>query len=167
MKKLWLFIVLIAMSVTAWGQSGIFWDHEETGHGALVTQSVFATSMYLFTYGSERCDMKKEGIEPYCDLNGQRWFFGSNKVVDGVVRGHLYAASGLNFPDGIQDDVDPFVWHIGLTYAVGEYRMWPAGNGWTVEITHFKEDTLDKSPLDPDDPLFRAYEFWDVIATPD
>jgi hypothetical protein len=167
MKRLALFILLTCFSVSALAQSGIFWDHEETGHGVLVNQNVFATSMYLFTYGSERCDMKTEDIEPYCDLNGTRWAFGSNKMVDGVARGHLYMATGLNFPKGIQDDVDPFVWHIGLTHAVGEYRMWPAGKGWTVEITHFKEDTLTESPLDPDDPLFRTYEFWDVIATPD
>ena len=164
MKKVLLFILLIAMSITAWGQSGIFWDSEVRGQGALVNQNVFATSLYLFTYGGERCDLKdvKELEEIDCDRNGQRWFFGSDKPVDGDVRGLLYEAVGLNYPVGIQDPVDPFVWHVGETFKVAEYRMVPAGNGWMVEVVHFED-----SPLDKDDPLFTTYEFTDVIATPD
>ena len=169
MKKVLLFILMGCFSVSAFAQSGIFWDHEETGQGALITQNVFATSIYLFTYGESRCDMKAESIEPYCDNNGTRWFFGSNKVVDGVVRGHLYMSHGLNFPEGIQDGDDPFVWHVGEAFPVGEYRMWPEGNGWTVETTHFKDDDLLKYDhyFGPEDPLFRTYEFWDVIALPE
>jgi hypothetical protein len=109
-----------------------------------------------------RCDFKDEKIvDDDCDFGAQRWFFGSDKLIGSVVRGVLYAAEGILYPHGIQDPVDPFVQNVGEAIPVGEYRMIPVGDGWVVEVVHVKG-----SPLDLEDPLFRTFEFVDVIATP-
>ena len=163
MKKLLLFILLIAMSVTVWGQAKIVYDKERNAEGALVMQNVFATALYIFTYGALECDHDVEVFdEADCDLNAARWFFGSDKIVDGMVRGVLYQTHGLLYPVGIQDPEDPFVQNVGTTFAVGEYRMIPAGDGWVVQVKHFAE-----SPLEKEDPVFRTFQFVDLVFAAD
>jgi hypothetical protein len=165
MKRLALFILLACFSVSALAQSGVFFNAQATGEGIIVTQNVFNTSMFFFTYGGERCDEKdiiEQSLEPDCDHNAVRWFFTSDKQSDGLVKGVLYAATGVNFPVGVQDIDDPFVWHLAKTFPVAGYEMTPAGNGWELVIVHDEELSLDE-----DDVLFGTYDFVDVIATPD
>ena len=159
MKKILLFILLTCFSVTAFAQAGIFYDKSRNGEGALVFQNVFATATYIFTYGGHRCDYKDgKVIENECDFGAQRWFFGSDKSIDDTVRGVLYQAEGILYPHGIQDPVDPFVQNVGQPVAVGEYRMFPALDGWVIEVVHVKG-----SPLDIEDPIFTTFEFVDVV----
>jgi hypothetical protein len=160
MKRLCLFILLACFSVSAFAQTGILYNPERTGEGILVHQNVFATSLYFFTYGAEQCDpvdLAALAPEPRCDLNGQRWYFASDKDDEGQVRGLLYAASGVNYPEGIQSPDDPFVQILGKSYPVGEYRLRPLGEGWVLEVVH-----TSRSPLDEVDPLFGTY-FFDVV----
>jgi hypothetical protein len=164
-RKALLFILLTCFSGSVFAQSGVFFDSQATGEGIIVTQNVFATSMYLFTYGGERCveeDIVALSLDPDCDHDGQLWYFSSDKLSDGAVKGLLYAAVGNNFPVGVQDPDDPFVWHLAKTFPVAGYEMSPAGTGWVLDIVHF-----DESPLDEDDVLFRSYDFVDLIAAPD
>jgi len=161
MKKVLLFILLTCLSAPLFAQNGIFWSHERSGEGLLQFANVFGVASYVFTYGGHECEYDVETLEPKdCDLNGARWFFGQNKYdeIRDEIRGDLYITHGVNYPEGIQSEEDPFVQIVGATVAVGEYRLTPIDNGWIMEVVH-----TDGSPLDKDDPLFDGFLFGDLL----
>jgi len=80
-----------------------------------------------------------EAQSKVCDLNGQRWFFGSNDFNGIDSTGILYTAQGLNFPKGIPN---PSVWEgiiVGEAFPIGLYLMEWLGrdSGYQLTVVQF------------------------------
>ena len=95
-------------------------------------------------------------IEKECDINGQRWFIGSDEIdKNGDSIGKLYITEGLNFPvcipslNPFEEDVDI----CGELTLVGTYILRPAKEGGFLMWVESVDDNHT-------DPLFdHAYEF--------
>jgi hypothetical protein len=105
-----------------------------------------------------------ESLEADCDLNGQRFFFGSDPIdKDGDSIGEFYLTEGLNFPDCVPS-LEPFeedVFICAEVDAIGTYILRPAEEGG---FNMWVESNMG----DHDDPLFdHAYEFTTPLVIPD
>ena len=117
MKKLFLFILLTCLSVTAFGQSGIYMDVDRKGEGITVfdwtdLHGMNQVTFYFYTYNLR---------------NNQRWLLGSAPWDEDTQEstGLLYETEGVNYPVGIPSD-EPFeqdVQIVGEPFVAGEYVL--------------------------------------------
>ena len=159
MKILCLALMMLCGVVSA-GDSGIFYDYELNGEGVLLMRDGDRIVIYMFTYGGLQCpDVQPDENTidlPECDLNGQRWFFGTGdyEADKSEVSGVLGVAEGLDYPFGVRDKDDPFRMNVGEPEEVGKFILRRSEKGWRM----FVEQTT--RALSVNDPLFdRVFEF--------
>jgi hypothetical protein len=91
-----------------------------------------------------------------CDINGQRWFLGTDEVdKDGDSIGDLYLTEGMNFPECVPS-LEPFEEDVDVCAeltVIGTYILRPAKEGGFLMWVESTDDNHT-------DPLFdHAYEF--------
>ena len=101
-------------------------------------------------------EAEAQTFEQACDINGQRWFLGSDPInKDGDTIGKLYITEGLNFPVCVPS-LDPFEEDVDICAEltlVGTYILRPAEEGGY----YFWVTSVDDNHTDP---LFdHTYEF--------
>ena len=168
MKKWLLTLVLMLVAgPSVAGDSGLYYDEQRNGEGILVLVDGTKYVTYFFTYGGLECyeddnGPKTQGISgDDCDLNGQRWFYGSDDFdfLLGQVAGTLYMAHGILYPIGEPVDNVPFVHNVGKSVAVGSYILRPNGEGFLMDVAPSGE-VLDKfDPLYENIYIFRKVLF--------
>jgi hypothetical protein len=158
MRNLFLtFVLMLVAGVAGASDSGLYYDELRNGEGILLLVNGETYVMYMFTYGATECELDKEDDSDNgyrCDNNGQRWFYGTDEIVGDDVGGALYATTGINYPMGEEDDLDPFVHNVGKNVVVGKYLLRRTLGGWRMDVAPVG-DVLDK-----DDFLFEGiFEF--------
>ena len=167
MKKWLLTLVLMLVAGTSVaGDSGLYYDEQRNGEGILVMVDGTKYVTYFFTYGGLECEFDKapepKGIEEDdCDLNGQRWFFGSDDFdpLLGQVGGTLYMAHGILYPIGEPVDNEPFIHNVGKAVAVGKYVLRPNGDGFLMDVAPTGEVLDEMDPLYEEIYIFRKVLF--------
>lgn len=130
---------------------GLYYDVDRNGEGMMALTDETRIVGYFYTYGQEQCESEPE-VSPSlenggeCDLNGQRWFFFADDLVEGEAEGNLYHTKGVNYPEGQFDKSNPFGVIVGAAKVVGTYYLREAGDGYELVV-------LPLSGM-PDDPLY-------------
>ena len=163
MKKviaLFLIAFCLLMPTLVQAQTGLIYNPALDGEGVSMFSHNGKLTFIVYTYGGLRCDglSVSAHAEAYnCDLNGQRYFYGSDKFdeADQKAAGFLYLTEGLNFPDGIPDETDPFLSDVGHVIIVGLYIMQRTKEGgYRMVVVKFGDE------LPADDDLFsRIFDF--------
>jgi hypothetical protein len=140
----------VTVTATAICPDSIFWPHDPLCDPVIVTETDCAVAT-------------AESLEADCDINGQRWLFGSDPIdQNGDSIGNLYITEGLNFPDCIPS-LEPFEEDVDICAdvdVVGTYILRPAEEGGYFM---WVESNVD----DHVDPLFdHAYEFTTQLVVP-
>lgn len=68
------------------------------------------------------------------------WFLDNFCAVNGFVSGFLFDGVGKNYPDGIENVVDPFGRVVGQQNPKGIYRLWRSNGGYLLQINRYGED---------------------------
>ena len=166
-KKVLVFLLTImSASPVLAGDSGLYYNAERDGEGILLLRNKDTVVNYFFTYephqGCWGITLPKGSRTTYDNCHEQRWFFSADEINDkGLVKGFLYAATGLDYPYGVPDPVNPFAAIIGEAQLVGLYVLQRSDTGWRMVVARVgefldEEDPLFDTVFDFQTPLFEA-----------
>jgi hypothetical protein len=123
--------------------TGIFEDRFRLGETLNVMVNAPRVYGQLLTYG---------GLDPSSTLPGNnkdRWYFFQDNwcAVNGYAGGFLFAGRGMNYPDGIENIMDPFGRVVGQQNPVGIYRLWRSNGGYLLQVNPYGEDAIPVDSL--------------------
>jgi hypothetical protein len=181
-KLIWILTAVMTLAALAFthegmlyadegASTGLFYDIEREGEGAMVLRDERLVVLYFYTYGARSCHRYLEpSVSPSdptyrgdCSDDGQRWFFLADKWnnEDNESEGFLYMAEGVNYPHGDPDPTNPFSVIVGKAIPVGVYVLRPSGDGYQMLVIRFGD------ALDEDDPLYgRVFNFTTPLFEP-
>ena len=127
-----LLLTLLILSGSVFAQSGVYMDYDRQGEGITVfdwtdLHGVNQITFYFYSYDRD---------------DDQRWFLGSSEWDEDMSKGFLYAAEGVNYPEGIPSG-KPFeedVIIVGEAYKVGTYVLLKGKDGgYALWVTRLDE----------------------------
>jgi hypothetical protein len=118
--------------------TGIFQDQFRLGEKLTVMVNGNKVHGQLLTYG---------GLDPSSTLPGnnkERWFFFEDNwcAINSYVSGFLFEGIGINYPDGIENNQDPFGRVVGQQNPIGIYRLWRSNDGYLLQVNPYGEDAI-------------------------
>lgn len=133
--------VLLSLATPLFAQSGIFYDPDRDGEGALVMRDKTYVAAYVFTYD---------------DGGDQVWYFFADEWNDqkNESTGFIYRAQSVNWPMGEPQPDNPFGMEVGEAVVVGIYILEPSKTGYRMVVLPFGDE------LDENDPLFERVHDW-------
>jgi hypothetical protein len=167
-------LILLVSSLTAFAQgSGLYKDPDRYGEGISLTLNGNKVQFFFYTYdGNPGCfdeddvftvTIPEDFLVTNENCHENRWFLSGGDTLDesGVATGWFYTAFGLNYPEGLDDNDNPFQMNVGETQIVGVYVIERYDDGWRLVVTRWGD------VLHEDDPLFeRVYYFRGLIFAP-
>jgi hypothetical protein len=125
--------------------TGLFEDKYRLGETLNVMVNGYRVYGQLLTYGAP----DPTGTLP--GNNKDRWFFFQDNwcAVNGYAGGFLFTGKGINYPDGIENNHDPFGRVVGQQDPIGVYRLWRSNDGYLLQVNPYGEDAV------PVDSLYR------------
>jgi hypothetical protein len=141
-------------TATAICPDSVFWPHEPLCDPVVVE---------VTEIDAECAIAIADSLIANCDIDGQRWFFGSDPInKDGDSIGKFYITEGLNFPECVPS-LEPFEEDVDICAdvdVIGTYILRPAKVGGF----HMWVESNVGNHIDP---LFdHAYEFTTLLAAP-
>ena len=122
--------------------TGLFEDRFRLGETLNVMVNSPRVYGQLLTYG---------GLDnsPGPGANAGRWFFFNDNwcQVNNFVSGFLFEGNGVNYPDGIENNQDPFGRVVGQQDPVGVYRMWRSNGGYLLQVNPYGKDAIPVDSL--------------------
>ena len=118
--------------------TGIFEDRFRLGETLNVMVNGPKVYGQLLTYG---------GLDPSSTLPGNnkgRWFFFQDNwcAVNQYASGFLFTGNGINYPDGVENNHDPFGRVVGQQDPIGVYRLWRSNGGYLLQVNPYGNDAV-------------------------
>jgi hypothetical protein len=138
--------------------TGIFEDRFRSGETLTIMVNKPKIYGQLLTYG---------GLDPSSTLPGNnkpRWFFFHDNwcAVNQNAAGFLFTGQGINYPDGVENNMLPFGRLVGQQNPIGIYNLWEEDDGYLLQVNPYGEDAV------PADSLYRRdFHMKHLIFQPD
>jgi hypothetical protein len=123
--------------------TGLFQDPYRLGETLNVMVNGNKVHGQLLTYGA---------VDPSSSLPGNnkdRWFFFEDNwcAINSYVSGFFFEGKGVNYPDGVENNQDPFGRVVGQQNPIGIYRLWRSNNGYLLQVNPYGKDAIAIDPL--------------------
>jgi hypothetical protein len=123
--------------------TGLFQDPFRLGEKLTVMVNGNKVHGQLLTYGA---------VDPSSSLPGNnkdRWFFFEDNwcAINSYVSGFMYEGKGVNYPDGVENNTDPFGRVVGQQNPIGIYRLWRSNSGYLLQVNPYGKDAIAADAL--------------------